>query len=96
MTDRPNQPDYYWTTGVAFMIYFILYPTTVAPVGPWSNGGGLGLACLLTALLLSWRAFHLNTTSPWMRKFFQLPVTAVITFQFLHDVVLISFISWYA
>ena len=72
-------------TAAAVGIAFLFYPLTIAPIGPASNGGALGLGSLVIALLLAWRAFALNMKSPWVRRLVHLPLAAVVTFMVIHD-----------
>jgi hypothetical protein len=60
---------------------------TVAPVGPSSNGGVLGLLSILLALSLTWLAFGLNRSHPRVRMALQLPITAFITFGEIRECV---------
>jgi hypothetical protein len=65
----------------ALTIAFVFYPVTVAGIGTFSNGGVLGLSSLVIASVLAWRSFALNKEFHWIRRLFQLPVTAIVTFM---------------
>ena len=72
-------------TFVAAGIAFCFYPMTIAPIGVASNGGALGLASLVVALVFAWRAFALNTKAPWLRRLVQLPLAALVMFLAMSD-----------
>lgn len=72
-------------TVAAVAIAVVFYPMTIAPKGATANGGFLGLTSLVLASTLSWRAFALNSKSPWIRRLIQLPVTALVSFMAIHD-----------
>ena len=59
---------------------FLLYPSFLAPIGPNTNGGALGLLAILLATGFTWIAFALNRSRPKPRVAIQLPMTALITF----------------
>jgi hypothetical protein len=72
-------------TGGALLLALVFYPTTIAPIGTFSNGGHLGLGSLVLASGLSWSAFILNRRFFWWRILFQIPVTILVTYMAIHD-----------
>jgi hypothetical protein len=85
MNEEMTQSRHFRATAGALAIALIFYPMTIAPTGAASNGGMLGLSSLVIASVLSWWAFALNRTSPWVRRLVQLPVTVLVTFMAIHD-----------
>ena len=84
-SDRNPKSNHLAATIAAIVILLIFYPMTIAPVGPYSNGGLLGLGSLLIASGLSWSAFTRNRRARWIRRLIQLPVTAFATVVTIHD-----------
>jgi predicted membrane-bound spermidine synthase len=72
---------------LAAIFAFLLYPLSVAPMGPYSNGGALGLIFIFLALGATWTAFALNRSNPKTRMAIQLPLTALITFLAIREAV---------
>jgi predicted membrane-bound spermidine synthase len=66
---------------------FLLYPLFLAPLGPATNGGALGLIVILLAAGFTWTAFALNRSHPKARMAIQLPMTALITFMAIKEAV---------
>jgi hypothetical protein len=95
MNDEITGSRYLAFTVGALGIVFLLYPATVAGIGPASNGGILGLGFLVIASSLSWWAFSHNRVDPWMRRIVQLPVTAVVTFLAMRDAFCQSIAGWW-
>jgi hypothetical protein len=85
MDGEVRQSRHLGATVGALAIALAFYPLTIAPIGPASNGGILGFGSLVIASFLSWWAFARNTSAPWIRRLFQLPVTVLVTFMAIHD-----------
>jgi hypothetical protein len=83
-----QQESYIGLTFTAMVLAFGFYPTTLAPIGAYTNGGALGLTSLLLAVLLSWAAFALNRTHGRIRVALQLPITSIITYLAIHEAVI--------
>lgn len=80
-------PSYLGLTAADAIWAFLFYPLTLAPLGPSTNGGALGLLSIFLALGFSWAAFSLNRSHPVVRMAIQLPVTACITFGAIYEAV---------
>jgi hypothetical protein len=72
---------------LATIAAFVLYPMSLAPAGPATNGGLIGIVSILCAVLFSWLAFALNTSHPRLRIAVQLPLTALITYLAINEAV---------
>ncbi len=75
------------STIAAMVILLFFYPMSLAPTGPLTNGGALGLGFLVIASALAWRAFLLNRRNPWLRRIVQLPLTGVATYLAIAEAV---------
>jgi hypothetical protein len=82
------------STLLALAIICVFYPMTIAPMGGLSNGGALGLGSLVIASALAWRAFIFNRDSRWLRRFVQLPLTAMATYLAIAEAVA-QYRSWH-
>ena len=67
------------------MMTIAFYPATIAPVGPASNGGGVGFSALLLGAILAWLGWFMNRFSPMLRWCFQLPLAAAVTYLMGYD-----------
>lgn len=86
MTVKPeSQSALHLGETVAAAIIAFLYPTPLAPMGIYSNGGILGLGALIAASCFAWKGFALNRKSTVVRVLIQLPVTAAVTFVLISD-----------
>ncbi|MCK5851382.1 MAG: hypothetical protein KAH23_10745, partial [Kiritimatiellae bacterium] len=85
MNEEITQSRHLGATAGALAIALVFYPMTIAGIGDASNGGVLGFGSLVIASGLSWWAFALNTSSPWVRRLIQLPITTLVTFMAIHD-----------
>lgn len=72
-------------TALSVVFAFLLYPMTVVPTGDRSNGGVIGFSLVVIASFYAWRALILNDRSPWLRRLFQLPLAALVTFTAIHE-----------
>ena len=75
------------STAAVVVLAFLFYPMTLAPLGNDTNGGTLGLGSLVVASALAWRAFLFNTINPWLRRLVQIPLTAIVTYMVIAEVV---------
>jgi hypothetical protein len=75
MATLRTQESFLGLSVAAAIIAFGFYPMTLAPIGPLTNGGALGLTSISLALLLAWSAFMLNCTHRLTRIVIQLPMT---------------------
>lgn len=75
------------STVVAVELAFCFYPLTLMSLGNDTNGGWLGLASLLLATIVAWRAFICNRINPWLRRLVQMPLTSVVTYMLIREVV---------
>ncbi len=82
-------------TAAAAGIAFLFYPTTIAAIGIYSNGGVLGFGSLVIASLFAWRALVLNMRSSWLRRLLQLPLAALVTFMAILDAYAQSVTRWW-
>lgn len=81
-------------TLMALAITFICYPLLVAGTGFFSNGGPYGFGFLVAACWYAWRAFVLNTKSSWLRRVVQMPLVIVVTYQAIHDGIVLLVVGW--
>src|SRR5262245_23946655 len=88
MIDVDRTGSFLGLTGVAATLAFVFYPMTLAPLGPWTNGGVLGIGSLLLATIAAWSGFGLNKSRPVARIAVQLPITALITFMAIREAVI--------
>ena len=72
-------------TVAAVLLALVLYPMSIAPTGVSSNGGLIGICSLVAAAFFSWRAFHLNRRSSWLRRLLQLPLAAILTYLAIRE-----------
>ena len=82
-----QKSDHFRSTALAIALVVGFYPLTIAPLGGLSNGGAAGLASLVIASVLAWRAFMLNRVNLWRRRFVQLPLTIMATYLAIADAV---------
>jgi hypothetical protein len=82
-------------TVAAVLLAFALYPKSIAPTGASSNGGLIGICSLVAAAFFSWRAFHLNRRSSWLRGLLQLPLVAVLSHLAIREA-FVQFVSGHA
>lgn len=81
-------------TLMTLAITFICYPLLVAGIGIFSNGDPFGLGFLVAACWYAWRAFVLNTKSPWLRRLVQMPLVIVVTYQAIHNGIVLLVVGW--
>jgi len=72
---------------LAAIFAFLLYPASLAPLGPDTNGGALGLFFIVAASVTTWTAFATNRSNPKARMLVQVPLTALITFLAIKEAV---------
>jgi hypothetical protein len=85
MNNKYFEDHHVHMTLISIIIVIWVYPMTIAPMGPTSNGGLLGLIFLSFSVGLSWWAFTINIKQNFFRRIIQLPLVAVTSFLTIQD-----------
>jgi hypothetical protein len=85
MNTKTKNPEVSILTGVSIFILLFFYPSTIAAIGPLSNGGILGFSSLLIAAVCSWTAFIRSRSKPLLRWLVYLPIAAIVTWAAAWD-----------
>ena len=65
---------------VSMVISVLLFGVYSVTSGSFYGGGLLGGFIMLASTLYAWRAFVLNTRSPWVRRFVKIRMVSFFTF----------------
>ncbi len=81
--DSINKPGVCLPETLASFLFLCLYSFIVPPMGGYINGGQLelGMGFLVVACLSGWRAFVVNTRSPWFRRLVQMPLVIAVSYE---------------
>lgn len=85
MSTTTNAPDIWPLTVISLGILLVFYPMTIAPTGPLSNGGILGLGSLILAATFAWAAFIRQRSMSLLRWLVNMPIAAMVTWTAIWD-----------
>ncbi len=94
--DPSNKPSIYLPETLTALFLLCVHSMLVAPMGPYSNSGPLGLGLVLVACWFAWRAFTLNKQFALLRRFGQLPLVIFVTYSAIRDAFAQFVLPWFS